>query len=183
MKQWLRTNIRFIIGLSLGGVVIGGIIMTSRLEEDQTTGQTVSMAETARSDTSDSRAIEASERQAVVYRSTTCGCCLGYIAELKKQGFDVDVRSLREAEMVPIKNRFGLPAENQSCHTTVIGGFFIEGHVPMEAVEKLLVEKPAIDGSGLPGMPLGTPGMSGVKQAPYEVYQKKGNDFTLFMTI
>lgn len=120
-------------------------------------------------------------RTATVYKAPNCGCCNGYIAELKKQGYEVDVKSTQD--MGSIKEQYGIAEDKQSCHTTVIGDYFVEGHVPLAAVEKLLSERPDIDGIGLPGMPIGTPGMPGVKQAPYEIYQKKGNDFTQFMTL
>ena len=71
----------------------------------------------------------------------------------------------------------------QSCHTTIIGKYFIEGHVPFEAVEKLLKEQPDIDGIALPGMPIGTPGMPGDKDEPYVIYQLKDGKFSVFMTI
>lgn len=124
-----------------------------------------------------------SERVATVYRSLTCGCCLGYSTELEKQGFVVRVESLREKDMDVIKKQYGIPSEKQSCHTTVIGDYFVEGHVPFEAIEKLLAEKPNIDGIGLPGMPLGTPGMPGMKSASYEIYEKISNEFSKFMTL
>ena len=121
------------------------------------------------------------ERIATVYKASNCGCCNGYIAELKKQGYEVDVKSTQD--MGSVKEQYGIEEDKQSCHTTVIGDYFVEGHVPLAAVEKLLSERPDIDGIGLPGMPIGTPGMSGAQQAPYEIYQKKGNDFTQFMTL
>jgi hypothetical protein len=120
-------------------------------------------------------------RTATVYKAPNCGCCNGYIAELKKQGYEVDVKLTQD--MGSIKEQYGIGEDKQSCHTTVIGDYFVEGHVPLAAVEKLLSERPDIDGIGLPGMPIGTPGMPGVKQAPYEIYQKKGSDFTQFMTL
>ncbi len=120
-------------------------------------------------------------RMATVYKAPNCGCCNGYVAELKKQGYEVDVKSTEN--MGSIKEQYGIGEDKQSCHTTVIGDYFIEGHVPLVAVEKLLSEKLNIDGIGLPGMPIGTPGMPGVKQAPYEIYQKSGSDFSPFMTL
>jgi hypothetical protein len=120
-------------------------------------------------------------RTATVYKAPNCGCCNGYIAELKKQGYEVDVRPTED--MGSIKEQYGIEEDKQSCHTTVIWDYFVEGHVPLVAVEKLLSEKPDIDGIGLPGMPIGTPGMPGVKQAPYEIYQKSGSDFSQFMTL
>lgn len=122
-----------------------------------------------------------SGQSVVVYKEPTCGCCEGYIAELRKQGANVEVK--QPEEMGAMKSKYGIPRDKQSCHTTVVGNYFVEGHVPIAAVEKLLNEKPNIDGIGLPGMPLGTPGMPGTKQAPYNVYQKNRGEFTSFVTL
>ena len=119
--------------------------------------------------------------KAIVYKSPNCGCCVGYAKELKKWGFEVEVIS-RE-DMAVVKREYGIPPEKQSCHTVVIEPYFIEGHVPMEAIAKLLQEKPEIDGIGLPRMPSGTPGMPGPKRAPFEIYQVKGGSFAEFMTL
>lgn len=116
-----------------------------------------------------------------IYKSPNCGCCDGYADEMKRQGFDVTV--VPEYDMRAIKEKFGVPANKQSCHTAIVGKYFIEGHVPVEAVKKLLREKPAIDGIGLPGMPTGTPGMPGQKRAPYKVYQSVNGKTSSFMTI
>ncbi len=118
---------------------------------------------------------------AVVYKSQSCGCCVGYVKELKKNGFDVEVEIVDD--MSAVKEKYNIPADKQSCHTIVISGYFIEGHVPMEALKKLLTEKPEIDGIGLPRMPAGTPGMSGQKKSPYEVYQSVDGVFSEFLTI
>ncbi len=120
-------------------------------------------------------------QKAIVYKSPTCGCCVGYADELKKQGFEVEIVSTDD--MSSVKSKYEIPADKQSCHTIVIGDYFIEGHVPMEAVEKLLKENPEITGIGLPRMPSGTPGMSGPKRSPYEVYQVKDGEFLEFITL
>lgn len=163
-------------------VIIWGAL-SSRFAENRTDEQVVGISAITVTDTASQIVSETNEHKATVYRSLSCGCCLGYIAELKKQGFTVDVKSLREQDMDPIKKQYGIPEDKQSCHTTVIGEYVIEGHVPMEAIEKLLTEKPNIDGIGLPGMPIGTPGMPGVKQTSYEVYQKNRDNFSPFMTL
>tara|TARA_B100000745_G_scaffold295539_1_gene239766 strand:+ start:5283 stop:5777 length:495 start_codon:yes stop_codon:yes gene_type:complete len=119
--------------------------------------------------------------KAIVYKSPTCGCCVGYADELKKQGFDVSV--VETNNMNSVKNKYGIPTAKQSCHTIAMGDYFVEGHVPMEAVEKLLKEQPEVDGIGLPRMPSGTPGMPGPKRAPYEVYQVKNGEFSDFVTL
>lgn len=116
-----------------------------------------------------------------VYKSETCGCCASYIGHLKSQGFEVEVVNMEDASS--IKRKYNIPRNMQSCHTTVVGDYFIEGHVPMEAVKKLLDEEPAIDGIALPGMPAGSPGMPGMKQGAFEIYALSGGTPSLFMTI
>ena len=116
-----------------------------------------------------------------VFKTPSCGCCYGYVLFLEKEQFNVketDMRSLHS-----IKQKYNIPLEMQSCHTTIIGKYFIEGHVPLEAVNKLLKEQPDIDGIALPGMPIGTPGMPGKKEDPFVVYQLIDGKFSIFMTI
>ena len=116
-----------------------------------------------------------------VFKTPSCGCCYGYVLFLEKEKFNVkqtDMRSLHS-----IKQKYNIPLEMQSCRTTIIGRYFIEGHVPLEAVNKLLKEQPDIDGIALPGMPIGTPGMPGKKEEPFVVYQLIDGKFSIFMTI
>ena len=116
-----------------------------------------------------------------VFKTPSCGCCYGYVLFLEKEKFKVkqtDMRSLHT-----IKQKYNIPVEMQSCHTTIMGKYFIEGHVPSEAVNKLLKEQPDIDGIALPGMPIGTPGMPGDKDEPYVIYQLKDGKSSVFMTI
>ena len=116
-----------------------------------------------------------------VFKTPSCGCCYGYVLFLEKEKFNVkqtDMRSLHS-----IKQKYNIPLEMQSCHTTIIGKYFIEGHVPLEAINKLLKEQPDIDGIALPGMPIGTPGMPGKKEEPFVVYQLIDGKFSIFMTI
>ena len=116
-----------------------------------------------------------------VFKTPSCGCCYGYVLFLEKEKFNVkqtDMRSLHS-----IKQKYNIPLEMQSCHTTIMGRYFIEGHVPLEAVNKLLKEQPDIDGIALPGMPIGTPGMPGKKEEPYIIYQLIDGKFSIFMTI
>lgn len=114
-------------------------------------------------------------KRAIVYRSPTCGCCANYADYLRKQGFDVELRN--ENDMTAIKEKFKVPAEDTSCHTTVIDDYFVEGHIPVKAINKLLAEKPDILGIGMPGMPSGSPGMPGKKLSPFliDAVDKDGN--------
>jgi hypothetical protein len=102
-----------------------------------------------------------------VYKSPTCGCCGGWEEYLGERG--VSVRSIPTEDMSALKLEHGLPPETWSCHTAFVDGYLVEGHVPLEAIEDLLTERPAIDGIALPGMPSGSPGMTGEQEAPFEV--------------
>ena len=116
-----------------------------------------------------------------VFKTPSCGCCYGYVLFLEEEKFKVkqtDMRSLHS-----IKQKYNIPVEMQSCHTTILGKYFIEGHVPIEAINKLLKEKPDIDGIALPGMPIGTAGMPGDKEEPFIIYQLVDGKSSVFMTI
>ena len=82
-----------------------------------------------------------------------------------------------------VKDRLNIPEELWGCHTSVIGDYFIEGHVPVAAIEKLLAEQPDIDGIALPGMPSGAPGMTGTKQEPFVIYAVADGVAREFVTI
>jgi len=115
---------------------------------------------------------------ATVFLSPTCGCCHGYVEHLRQRG--VRVETVEMMDVSPKKRALGIPMEMWSCHTTVIGNYVIEGHVPFEAVEKLLVEKPDIDGIALPGMPTGVPGMPGPKE-PLTIYALEDGRIEVYM--
>ncbi|MDK1373401.1 MULTISPECIES: DUF411 domain-containing protein [unclassified Sinorhizobium] len=105
---------------------------------------------------------------ATLYKSPECGCCEGYVAYLRDNGFKVDVKETDE--LAAISHKAGVPEDMQGCHTTFIDGYVIDGHVPINVVRKLLKEKPAIAGITLPGMPMGSPGMSGTKTEKFVIY-------------
>ncbi len=111
-----------------------------------------------------------------VYSSPTCGCCGIFTKYLKGEGVDVDVVSV--ADMTSVKAEHGIPLSIQSCHTSMVGGYVVEGHVPLEIIEKLLTEKPAIKGIALPGMPAGSPGMPGTKNEQWIIYGFDDNGST-----
>lgn len=92
-----------------------------------------------------------------VYRDPGCGCCTKWIKHLKKHGFAVtDVKTKKMADM---KKKFKVPPHLASCHTGVINGYVVEGHVPADDIKKLLKTKPKVTGLSVPAMPVGTPGM------------------------
>lgn len=92
-----------------------------------------------------------------VLRDPGCGCCLAWVAHLEKAGFKVQVAESNE--MAVEKDRRGVPRSARSCHTGVVAGYVIEGHVPAADIKRLLREKPGVKGLAVPGMPLGSPGM------------------------
>jgi len=103
-----------------------------------------------------------------LYKSPTCGCCLSYVSYLKKEGFDIKVETTND--MNSIKDKYSIPYDKQSCHTMVMGDRFVEGHVPVEAIDKMLADSSDIDGITLPEMPAGSPGMPGIKSGPFEIF-------------
>lgn len=104
--------------------------------------------------------------QMTVYKSSTCGCCSNWVEHMRKNGFEVKAIDVDDIDKV--KRERGVPDSAASCHTAVVNGYLVEGHVPADAVLKMLKEKPAIAGIAVPGMPMGAPGMevpSGQKDA------------------
>jgi hypothetical protein len=124
---------------------------------------------------------KASKYNVEVFKTPSCGCCYGYVLFLEEKKFEVKKTDMRSLHY--IKKKYNIPLEMQSCHTTILGKYFIEGHVPIEAINKLLKEQPDIDGIALPGMPIGTPGMPGEKEEPYVIYQLVDGKSSVFMTI
>ena len=108
-------------------------------------------------------------KQAVLYKDPACGCCQAYAGYLRENGFAVTVRPTENMSL--IKQRHSVPERFEGCHTLLVDGYVIEGHVPISAIERLLDERPAIKGISLPGMPQGSPGMSGRQTAPFTVYE------------
>jgi hypothetical protein len=122
---------------------------------------------------------EVSGITATYYKSISCGCCDIHSKYLDSKGFDVKINNLQDTSS--IKTQFGIPIELESCHTAIIGNYFVEGHIPIEAINKLLEEKPDIAGIAMPGMPSGSPGMPGQKIGDFVIYavnhDKSYNEF------
>ena len=103
-----------------------------------------------------------------VYKSPSCQCCSEWVAHMKDEGFEVEVQS--KLRMRPVKKQVGLPSSLAACHTSVVGNYVVEGHVPAQDVKKLLREQPDVRGLSVPGMPVGSPGMErGSRVEPYKV--------------
>ena len=112
----------------------------------------------------------------VVYKSPTCGCCENWVSHLKENGFSVEVHNQRNMDQV--KAELGVPRHLQSCHTAMVDGYVVEGHVPASDIKRLLKEKPDVVGLTAPGMPMGSPGMDGPRKDPYDVLTFKRNGKT-----
>lgn len=105
---------------------------------------------------------------ATLHKNPDCYCCELYGQYLEKNGFNVTV--VAADNLATLKQHLGVPTELGACHTTVIGNYAIEGHVPVESINRLLEEQPDVSGIAVPGMPAGSPGMGGKKSGPMVVY-------------
>ena len=104
-----------------------------------------------------------------VYKSPTCGCCAEWVTYMEANGFTVETVDVNDISAV--KAQYGIPDSLSSCHTAVVGGYVVEGHVPASDVHRLLREQPEAGGLAVPGMPIGSPGMEvpGQPNQPYAV--------------
>lgn len=111
-----------------------------------------------------------------VYKSPSCGCCGKWVDHLEDSGFVVTVKNRKD--MSSVKREFAVQHRHQSCHTAMVDGYVIEGHVPAVDIKSLLQDKPAIQGLAVPGMPMGSPGMEGSRKDRYAVLavDKQGRD-------
>jgi hypothetical protein len=103
----------------------------------------------------------------VLYKSPLCGCCTKWADHLRTAGFRVVTRNVES--LTAIEARYGVPRGLSSCHTALVGGYVVVGHVPGDVLLRLLAERPAVAGISVPGMPQGAPGMEGAQQDHYDV--------------
>lgn len=146
-------NKTYIIGIIIVVAVVGGIFLLNGRGS-------------APSDTETKTALQGQE--ITVYKTKTCGCCHVFTQYLERENANVKVVDV--ADLSAIKREYGVPSNLESCHTSLVGGYVVEGHVPLEVIEKLLAEKPTIKGIALPGMPSGSPGMPGPKTEKWTIY-------------
>ena len=102
--------------------------------------------------------------EVMVYKTPTCGCCKLWVDHMEEAGFTVKTKDLDD--LSDIKDRFSVSQDLRSCHTAVVDGYVVEGHVPADIVQRMLREKPDITGISVPGMPIGSPGMEVEGRAP-----------------
>ena len=101
-----------------------------------------------------------------VYKSPTCGCCTKWVDHMRANGFVVTATNVED--MAAVKQKYGVPDKVGSCHTSLVGGYVIEGHVPADVVKRLLAERPKVAGLAVPGMPASAPGMD-IPGQPYTI--------------
>jgi hypothetical protein len=110
----------------------------------------------------------ASQRLITVFKTPNCGCCTLWAEHMQEHGFDVDVKSVSETRS--LRAHLGIPDSLASCHTAVVGDYWVEGHAPADLISRLLADNPTdIEGIAAPGMPLGSPGMEAPNASTYEV--------------
>lgn len=119
-------------------------------------------------------AAAANASEVEVYKSPYCGCCEQWIRHLRANGFRTIVRNVENLE--PVKTANGVPRHLQSCHTALVDGYVVEGHVPADLIRRLLAERPDVAGIAVPGMPTSAPGMDQPTGERYTVmiFDKKG---------
>ena len=116
-----------------------------------------------------------------LYKNPQCGCCEGYADYLRDNGFKV--KTVSSNDLTVMGQKYGIPDDMQPCHISLVGGYVVGGHIPMEVIERLLSEKPKSVGITLPGMPVGTPGMPGNKPSQLDIYEIGSSPPKVYATI
>jgi hypothetical protein len=105
----------------------------------------------------------------IVYRTETCGCCGEWVKRMISGGLRAEVQFVNDELLKSIKLQLGISTELSSCHTATISQYFVEGHVPVNDIHRLLIERPKARGLTVPGMPIGSPGMEmGNTREPFD---------------
>lgn len=146
------------IGAALAVAGIGALLSNSPAQAGGATG-----------------AVAGADAVVTVYRSPTCGCCKAWEDHLREAGFTVESIETPAMDIVKVEN--GVPRPLQSCHTAMVDGYVVEGHVPAEDIARMLRDRPDVRGLAVPGMPAGSPGMEvpGRAAQPYEVFAFAGD--------
>ena len=124
-----------------------------------------------------SMATDDTSKDILVYKNPHCGCCTEWVKYLEGRGYNVSIEDTRD--VYAVKKLLGVPEHLAACHTAVIDGYVVEGHITHRDIRRLLLFRPDVIGIAVPGMPTGTPGMeSGDTKEPYNVisFDKEGNE-------
>lgn len=122
-----------------------------------------------------SPASSAERPPATLYKNPQCGCCEQYANYLRRNGFTVKVVSTHNLSLIRRQAGVNIPEKLEGCHTMFIDKYIVDGHVPLKTLDKLLTERPEIRGISLPGMPEGSPSMTGQKTEPFTIYEIGGD--------
>lgn len=167
-----------IIIISLGFFLVGCTSVTEKSSTNSDKQERQSEVSPNSAEINQNKVPDINGKEITVYKSPTCGCCTGWESHLSKAGFKVTSKPTEN--MTEIRNQFGVPDKMKSCHTAVVDGYIIEGHVPADDVKKLLETRPTdVTGLAAPGMPQNSPGMQpeGAKPSGYDVlsFDRQGN--------
>lgn len=108
-------------------------------------------------------------KKVALYKDPQCSCCEGYADYLRGNGFAVSIVPTHDLPL--LDEKYSIATDLSPCHISLVGGYVVGGHVPIEVINRLLAEKPSITGVTLPGMPQGSPGMTGGKREPFTIYE------------
>jgi hypothetical protein len=172
-QKWLRPSmvrvtVKVVVTICLTIGVLGILGSTAPISNAQVAVNT-QLVNSSRHIQNQQPVLKATAPVASVYRSPDCNCCGGWIDHLKAKGFEIKDFSTPDIEAV--KQKYNVPDNLASCHTAIVNGYVIEGHVPAEDIKHLLQEKSNVAGLSVPQMPVGTPGMEiGNQKDPFTVF-------------
>ena len=163
-----------ITSIAIAGVVGGAFYLTSTQDGNKTVSNSTAIANDTNTATlvsvwdKETEPSYSGTKEITVYRSPNCGCCGGWVEHARKHGFKVE--DIKTDDLEALKQKYNIPPELAACHTTIVDGYVMEGHIPADDIKRFLQEKPELAGLAVPGMPIGTPGMEAkdIKQ-PFEV--------------
>ena len=152
-------------------VAVTGLVGCSKEPPDQRGPQNLTIAAVPVGTRDANGALVASNKGELipikVYKDPNCGCCKEWVKHLEANGFKVETMDMPDLSL--LKEKYAVKPELQACHTAIVGGYVVEGHVPADVIKQMLKEKPAIAGLAVPGMPQGSPGMEGGAKEKYNV--------------
>ncbi len=157
----------------IAGVAVAGVLGAAYWSFIGSTGAPILSTTTQNAGKSDSPRTDLASQvlNITVYRTPTCGCCQGWVEHIKQNGFQVTDIVKPESEIQAIRQKYNLPSDFASCHTSEVAGYLVEGHIPVADVKHLIAQKPDIAGISVPGMPIGTPGMEmGDRKQSFNVF-------------
>ena len=163
-----------IASIAIASVVGGTFYLTSTQDGNKITSNNTAIANETSTATlvsvwdKETEASYSGTKNITVYRSPSCGCCGVWLEHAQKHGFKVE--DIKTEDMEALKQKHHVSSQLASCHTTIVDGYVMEGHIPVDNIKRFLSEKPELAGLAVPGMPIGTPGMEAkdIKQ-PFQV--------------